>query len=49
MNGNNLELVSSFKISAGAGPHVAHMAISDGLLFIRHGKVLLAYDLKQRS
>jgi outer membrane protein assembly factor BamB len=49
LEGNNLVLVSSFKISSGTGPRVAHMAIANGLLFIRHGKVLIAYDLKQRS
>ncbi len=49
MNGNNLELVSSFKITAGTGPRIAHMSIANGLLFIRHGKVLMAYDLKQQS
>lgn len=49
MNENNIELVSSFRITAGSGPRIAHMSISNGLLFIRHGKVLMAYDLKQRS
>jgi outer membrane protein assembly factor BamB len=49
MNGNSFELVSSFKITKGSGPRIAHMAIANGLLFIRHGKVLMAYDLKQRS
>lgn len=49
MNGNNLELVSSFKITAGTGPRIAHMSIANGFLFIRHGKVLMAYDLKQQS
>ena len=47
LEGNNLVMVSSFKITAGTGPRVAHMAIANGLLFIRHGKVLMAYDLKQ--
>lgn len=49
LEGNNLVMVSSFKITAGTGPRVAHMSIANGLLFIRHGKVLMAYDLKQRS
>jgi outer membrane protein assembly factor BamB len=49
LEGNNLELVSSFKIIAGSGPRVAHMAIANGLLFIRHGKVLMAYNLRQQS
>ena len=49
INGINFELVSSFKINAGTGPRIAHMSIANGLLFIRHGKVLMAYDLKQRA
>jgi outer membrane protein assembly factor BamB len=49
LDGDNLVLISSFKITAGAGPRIAHMAISNGLLFVRHGKVLMAYDVKQRS
>jgi outer membrane protein assembly factor BamB len=49
LDGNNIQLVSSFKVTSGTGPRVAHMAIANGLLFIRHGKVLMAYDVKQRS
>lgn len=48
MKGNNLELVSSFKINSGKGPCIAHLSIADGLLFVRRGKVLMAYDLKQQ-
>jgi outer membrane protein assembly factor BamB len=47
MNGNNLELVSSFKITLGNGPRIAHLALSDGLLFVRRGEVLMAFDVKQ--
>lgn len=47
MNGNDLELVSSFKITLGNGPRIAHLAISNGLLFVRRGEVLMAYDVKQ--
>lgn len=49
MNGNNLELVSSFKIEFGKGPRLAHLAIADGILYIRRGEVLMAYDIKQRG
>ena len=41
------ELVSSFKTASGTGPSIAHMAISNGILFIRHGTALMAYSLKQ--
>jgi outer membrane protein assembly factor BamB len=49
INRDNLELVSSFKVTLGTGPRIAHLAISDGLLFIRHGNILMAYDLRQHS
>ena len=39
------ELVSSFKITQGEGPHWAHPVISDGRLYIRHGDTLIAYDI----
>lgn len=41
------ELVSSFKTASGTGPSIAHMSLSNGLLFIRHGTYLMAYNLKQ--
>lgn len=46
-NGDNTELISSFKVKSGEGPHLAHMSIANGMLFIRHGKYLMAYDVKQ--
>ncbi len=49
MNGNNLELVSSFKITLGNGPRLAHLAIANGVLFVRRGEVLMAYDIKQKG
>jgi outer membrane protein assembly factor BamB len=42
----NIEIVSSFKLKLGNGPNLAHMSIGDGILFIRHGNVLMAYDIK---
>ncbi len=41
-----LNIVSEFKIEGGAGPHWAHPAIYDGRLFIRHGNVLMVYNIK---
>lgn len=41
------ELVSSFKTASGTGPSIAHMSVSNGLLFVRHGTYLMAYNLKQ--
>lgn len=40
------EIISSFKIEKGAGPHWAHPAVFDGKLFVRHGEYLAVYSLK---
>jgi outer membrane protein assembly factor BamB len=40
------QIISSFRIALGSGKHWAHPAISDGRLYIRHGDVLMAYDIK---
>jgi outer membrane protein assembly factor BamB len=42
------ELLASFKITAGTLEHFAHPVIRDGVLYIRHGKVLLAYDIRKK-
>ncbi len=42
------ELVSSFKVKKGSDEHWAHPAISDGRLYIRHGDVLMCYDIKAK-
>jgi len=39
-------IVSSFSIDKGKGQHWAHPAISDGRLYIRHGEVQMAYNIK---
>ena len=43
---NEFKVVSQFKIRKGSGPHWAHPFIAGGKLYIRHGEVLLAYNLK---
>lgn len=40
------EIVSSFKIEKGIGPHWTHPAIFDGKLYVRHGEYLAVYNLK---
>ncbi|WP_347840240.1 PQQ-binding-like beta-propeller repeat protein [uncultured Draconibacterium sp.] len=42
-----LKIKGSFVINDGAGPHWAHPAIYDGKLFIRHGDVLLIYNIRE--
>ncbi len=43
---NDFKIISTFKVEAGAGPYWAHPAIYNGLLFLRHGNVLMIYDIK---
>jgi len=42
------EVVSSIKIEQGKGQHWAHPVINDGRLYIRHGNVLMVYDIKAK-
>ncbi len=42
----NLKIKSTFKMKEGEGPHWAHPAIYDGKLFIRHGSMLMVYNIK---
>lgn len=41
-----MKIISTFRVSEGEGAHWAHPSIYDGVLFIRHGNVLNAYNLK---
>jgi len=42
------EVVSSFRITKGSGKHHwAHPAIADGRLYIRRGKTVMAFDIKE--
>jgi outer membrane protein assembly factor BamB len=45
-DGGKLTEVSSFKVTQGTKEHFAHPFISNGILYLRHGKTLLAYSLK---
>jgi hypothetical protein len=37
------------RITAGKGKHWAHPSISDGLLYIRHGDVMMVYDISANA
>jgi len=41
-----MEVVSKFKIVNGTKEHFAHPVISNGVLYIRHGNALMAYEIK---
>jgi outer membrane protein assembly factor BamB len=43
------DVVSTFKIEHGTGPHWAHPYISDKKLLIRHGKVLMVFDIAEKE
>ena len=40
------KIISEFQISHGDGPHWAHPVIYDGVLYIRHGDAVMAYQIK---
>lgn len=41
-----MEMISEFKIENDSGPHWAHPVISNGRLYIRHGEVLMVYNVQ---
>jgi outer membrane protein assembly factor BamB len=45
---DSLKVVGSFVVEEGEGPHWAHPAIYNKMLFIRHGDVLMIYDIKNK-
>jgi len=45
---NDFNIISSFKVPLGSVPHWAHPVINDGILYIRHGDTLMAYDIKEK-
>ena len=46
-NSEKWDVISSFKVSDGTGPHWAHPFISEGKLCIRHGDVLMVYNISK--
>jgi len=42
-----LDVVSEFRITDGSGACFAHPTIFDGVLYVRHGTALIAYNIKQ--
>ncbi|MDR2233406.1 MAG: PQQ-like beta-propeller repeat protein [Tannerella sp.] len=45
-NPEKFDVVSEFRITKGEGPHWAHPVIDKGILYVRHGSVVLAYRIK---
>jgi hypothetical protein len=44
---DDFNIISSFRVTEGTGPHWAQPVIRNGVLYIRHGKVLMAYDIQK--
>jgi outer membrane protein assembly factor BamB len=44
---DKMKIISTFKVTDGEGPHWAHPAIYGKKLFIRHGNVLLVYNISE--
>jgi hypothetical protein len=42
----HFDVISKFEVPLGTGEHWAHMVIEGGVLYIRHGDALMAYDVK---
>jgi len=46
---DEFRVISSFRVEEGTGPHWAHPSVYDRKLLIRHGEVLLVYDIAARD
>lgn len=42
------DVISSFETQHGKGPHWSHPVIDQGVLYIRHGKALMAYSIADK-
>lgn len=42
---DKFDILSSFSVPMGAGPHWAHLVINNKKLFVRHGSALMVYDI----
>ncbi len=46
-NANKFDVISSFQIKDGRGSHWAHIVISDKVMYVKRGVMLLAFDIKE--
>ena len=47
-NPEKFEIISKFTVPLGTSEHWAHPVINNGVLYIRHGDALMAYDIKAK-
>ena len=48
-NQGKMEKVSSFRIKKGTLQHFAHPVINKGILYQRHGDVMMAFDILRQK
>ncbi len=46
-NPEKFDLVSTFRITEGSGPYWSHPSIHNGVLYLRHGNALMAYQIRK--
>ena len=44
---SGFKVISTFQVKEGSGPYFSHPTIYDGKLLIRHGDIVLIYDIKK--
>jgi outer membrane protein assembly factor BamB len=47
LNETKMEITGKFKCEKGTKEHFAHPVIKNGVLYLRHGRALMAYNIKQ--
>lgn len=47
-NPEKLDIISSFNVNKGDGPHWSHPVIDKGRLFLRHGDYMVVYNIKAK-
>ncbi len=48
INPDRLDVVSEFRVTDGSGACFSHPTIFDGVLYVRHGTALIAYNIKKQ-
>ncbi len=48
-NPKEFKIISSFKVKKGNNQHWCHPTISDGILYLRRGKTLMAFDIRAKK
>lgn len=46
-NIDKMKIIGTFKVTKGTKEHFAHPVIHNGVLYIRHGEALMAYEIKK--